>query len=303
VAFGTISFYGDSSARPYALHSNGNCIAPTQVSSDYSYMAAPAPSLSTPAPVSNCAIDGQNVYCQGYAGRVFIIPLTDGGWGAPVSVQSDAGVNATFPGFSLFTDGVRRLALGGGPQAKDMRFFTPDASNPATSTFETTSTGIAVGQSAVLDAEHIWASSDRGPPTIDLFSSDGGVVIGPRVAGGIYAIASPVLGKGSLGYVADLDGGLTVFSTSKDGGGGWSDGIGSGQVVAAPALDCLRDGADAGLGAKFGVLYVATMNGTVVAIVVDSPGLDPNAQWPKYQRDATNSGNASLGLPLNPGCP
>ena len=72
--------------------------------------------------------------------------------------------------------------------------------------------------------------------------------------------------------------------------------------MAQPALDVYRDGA----GNKvcptgtpttrppMGVLYVLTRSGAVAtlrAILVDSPGLDNTAPWPKYQRDNGNTGN------------
>jgi hypothetical protein len=50
-----------------------------------------------------------------------------------------------------------------------------------------------------------------------------------------------------------------------------------------------------------GSLYIATESGYLLSLIVDSPGLDDTAPWPKYQRDAFNSGRA--GSPLNPGCP
>ena len=40
-----------------------------------------------------------------------------------------------------------------------------------------------------------------------------------------------------------------------------------------------------------GVLYAATTSGKVFAVIVDSPGLDPAAPWPRYQHDARNTGN------------
>jgi hypothetical protein len=59
----------------------------------------------------------------------------------------------------------------------------------------------------------------------------------------------------------------------------------------SPTLDCQRDAGGAGVtGASTGALYFA--GGTkLYAFIVDSPGLDTNAPWPKYQRDARNTGN------------
>jgi hypothetical protein len=59
----------------------------------------------------------------------------------------------------------------------------------------------------------------------------------------------------------------------------------------SPTLDCQRDAGGAGVtGASTGTLYV--VGGTkLYSFIVDSPGLDINAPWPKYQRDARNTGN------------
>jgi len=62
-------------------------------------------------------------------------------------------------------------------------------------------------------------------------------------------------------------------------------------VDASPALDCRRDATGQGLTDKpLGTLYVGG-SARLFALVVDSPGLDPNAPWPKFQHDARNSGN------------
>ena len=66
-----------------------------------------------------------------------------------------------------------------------------------------------------------------------------------------------------------------------------------------PTLDCNRRRPGSGTG----ILYVATDTHSLAAIVVDSPGLDPNAPWPKYQRTAGNVGNTATSFALNPGCP
>lgn len=59
----------------------------------------------------------------------------------------------------------------------------------------------------------------------------------------------------------------------------------------SPTLDCRRDTGGGGItGATTGTLYfVGTTK--LYAFVVDSPGLAPNAPWPKFQHDARNTGN------------
>jgi len=55
-------------------------------------------------------------------------------------------------------------------------------------------------------------------------------------------------------------------------------------------MDCARDSGVAA-GSATGPLYVGTTGGSLYALVVDSPGLDSTAPWPKYQHDVRNTGN------------
>ncbi|OJH42310.1 hypothetical protein BON30_03640 [Cystobacter ferrugineus] len=67
-------------------------------------------------------------------------------------------------------------------------------------------------------------------------------------------------------------------------------------IEASMNLDCSR-AADGGVVAGMpGVLYAASQDGRVFAIVVDSPGLDSTAPWPKYQHDSRNTGNPDTPL-------
>lgn len=72
------------------------------------------------------------------------------------------------------------------------------------------------------------------------------------------------------------------------------------DAVGQPALDVVRDGAGTQQCSRgLGVLYVPTVTSgvaRVMAVLVDSPGLDPLAAWPKYQRDNRNSGFADSSL-------
>jgi hypothetical protein len=62
-------------------------------------------------------------------------------------------------------------------------------------------------------------------------------------------------------------------------------------IEASMNLDCSRT-ADGGVMPGLpGVLYAAGQDGKVFALIVDSPGLDPSAPWPKYQHDSRNTGN------------
>jgi hypothetical protein len=129
---------------------------------------------------------------------------------------------------------------------------------------------------------------------------DGGFV--GAGAGNLQA-AAPVLGNGGLLYAVGGGGVLTVRRQS-DLTEAWSGGLATASGVggvAQMALDVYRDANGAKVcplaaGRTLGMLYVLTKSGataTLHAIVVDSPGLDGTAPWPKYQRDNGNTGNAN----------
>jgi len=102
--------------------------------------------------------------------------------------------------------------------------------------------------------------------------------------------AAPVLGVGGLLYTVNADG--DVSSWTADGlVQRWTVELELSTNEASPTLDCLRDATGAQvMGSPVGVLYVPA--GTRLhAFIVDSPRLDLEAPWPKYQHDARNSGN------------
>ncbi len=107
---------------------------------------------------------------------------------------------------------------------------------------------------------------------------------------------APVLGSGGTLYTASASG----PSASLGEVSAWSvdtltmrwklsDSVGRAQ--ASPSLDCSRNADGIPAAAPHGVLYVPALNGQLYAFIVDSPGLDKNAPWPKYQHDARNTGN------------
>ncbi len=110
---------------------------------------------------------------------------------------------------------------------------------------------------------------------------------------------APVLGTKGLVYLQSDNRTLYVFDKTPMLQWAVPNVTGStGTVYASPALDCNRLQPSAG---RPGVLYLAA-GSQIAAVVVDSDKLDGTATWPKYQRDARNSGNLQGGN-LNPGCP
>jgi hypothetical protein len=109
----------------------------------------------------------------------------------------------------------------------------------------------------------------------------------PTDAGGLAT--SPVVAAGALIYTVSLDGQLqlrTLDLTLQ-----WAERISSnGAFRASPTIDCVRD-SGVPISAKTGVLYAASQGGALFAVIVDSPGLDATAPWPKYQHDIRNTGN------------
>ena len=58
-------------------------------------------------------------------------------------------------------------------------------------------------------------------------------------------------------------------------------------------LDCARDAAGALVPGRPGTLYaVGRKTGKLYAVIVDSPGLEGGAHWPRFQHDPRNSGAA-----------
>jgi hypothetical protein len=103
---------------------------------------------------------------------------------------------------------------------------------------------------------------------------------------------APVLGRNGRLYTLNTDGQLAAWTASA------LSQIWSVDLIldpstreSSPTLDCRRD--DTGnpvVGSSLGALYFVA-GSKLYSFIVDSPGLDPNAAWPKYQHDARNTGN------------
>lgn len=136
-----------------------------------------------------------------------------------------------------------------------------------------------------------WAGSDLNGGMLHRFgptAADGGAQLPAALA------TAPVIGASGLVYLAAANGEVQARSVG-DLALRWRLPLGEG-VTASPNLDVSRDGAGAKLCSKPGVLYVLSTAGNLYALLVDSPGLERTAPWPRYQHDPRNSGNADWSL-------
>ncbi|MFZ5439270.1 MAG: PQQ-binding-like beta-propeller repeat protein [Myxococcota bacterium] len=112
-------------------------------------------------------------------------------------------------------------------------------------------------------------------------------------------VASPVLTQNSAGqpdrlFLVSSSGRLGSLKLSSPTAMEWEANLpGLSQVSASLGFDCNRLASGTARSAT-GVVYVASGNGYLMSVIVDSPKLDTQAPWPKYQRDAFNSGNTFL---------
>ncbi|MFY0571042.1 PQQ-binding-like beta-propeller repeat protein [Archangium lansingense] len=160
---------------------------------------------------------------------------------------------------------------------------------------------LALGAGNVLFFGHEVATGSAPLTAIDLFAT------APRTSvpnAGSFP-GAPVLGAGGALYTASATGlaaGIGEVSAWNPGNLAlrWKLSDSVGRAQASPSLDCARQADGTPVAQSKGLLYVPALDGRLYALVVDSPGLDKNAPWPKYQRDARNTGNP--GNPLT-NCP
>jgi hypothetical protein len=75
----------------------------------------------------------------------------------------------------------------------------------------------------------------------------------------------------------------------------WTEGLDATTFESSPTIDCFRDGGTP-TQSSTGVLYAGSTAGNLFAVIVDDPGLDTTAPWPKYQHDIRNTGNPGTSL-------
>jgi hypothetical protein len=115
------------------------------------------------------------------------------------------------------------------------------------------------------------------------------------IKGGFPSLSStPVLGGDGTLYTLSLSGGTGALMarSATDFSPRWSLDQVRGTNGNELSLDCARDAAGVQIPDRPGVLYVPSYyDRRLYAVVVDSPGPDASAAWPKFQHDARNTGN------------
>ena len=114
----------------------------------------------------------------------------------------------------------------------------------------------------------------------------------PQKAFGAEVLAgTPVIGRNDRLYTLSRTGKVAAWTASSL-MSQWDLSLGQNLTRnVSPTLDCQRDaGGNAATGSSLGTLYVPGET-RLYAFIVDSPGLDTNAPWPKHQRDVRNTGN------------
>ncbi|MCA2981253.1 MAG: hypothetical protein INH37_23510 [Myxococcaceae bacterium] len=200
----------------------------------------------------------------------------------------------------LFFTGTGRV--GGGGVVGNGNVYTVSASTTLMNGMASDSVAAAnSGTPAAGSGFFLWGTSGE---TVVRVSYMNGAYGAPSAATLAQAVSTqgttPVLGAGRRAYVIGEAGRLFALDSASL-ASDWSASLGVDvSAVAQMALDVYRDGAGSKVcpptRAPLGMLYVLTRSGATArlhAIVVDSPGLDATAPWPKYQRDNGNTGNAN----------
>ncbi|MEW6430300.1 MAG: hypothetical protein AB1730_02225 [Myxococcota bacterium] len=263
--------------------------------------ASGVPGMSFPG---NVITDGTAVWYPADTGAV---QRTDT---SLMTVSNLTGIAAgTIYGMALFGSKF----AGGGGGAGVGRIFVANATDGSNVTGDNPLrhvSGVAVGR--VSGSDVLFAVTQEAMPTsgsgllkrFDATGTNPTAVTWPSgftfnfPASSIPGGTTPVLGANGFVYAVANNGNVAAVDQSSM-AVRWTrtlSGLSSpGQVLASATLDCNRDKP----ASATGVYYFATTGGWLVAYIVDSPGLDTTAPWPKYQHDARNTGN----LAVSKGCP
>lgn len=229
-------------------------------------------------------------------GRLTKRPLTTSGFGMAAQFPPASLGSGVVNGLALLSGGTQVAGGGGGPGVGALFSFAI-----ATGSGTTVVAATPVTAPVVTHAGDLIAGFRVGSALEVRRYTSGGMQVGTGLSTSASfpvanpGVSSPLLGADDgLFFVANS--GYVVAARQSTLGlryqGLAASSLNLGVVSASPTLDCNRDHP----GSSTGILYFATENGHVVSLIVDSRGLDATAQWPKYQHDVRNTGNA--GTPL-----
>ncbi len=268
------------------------------------YLDAPAVGTNDITSAANVVFANGNVYFPTVGGAVRYYayntggtwPSTTPGAGNVYNLTGAPPPSATISGLA-FQSGTSALYASG---SSDSSFDGLYRVLTGSSTIARASTNSNVGMPTVRNAtEAVVATAANSLHTVTTY----GVAMPAGSATGDFVSSAPVIGAGGLTYTVSRLGNLSVSNAPTNRLWQAQPFSAAATVYASPTLDCVRNPTGTFVsGARVGVLYAVATDGRVAAVIVDSAKLDTGAPWPKYQRDAANSGNASLGLPLNDGC-
>jgi len=211
-----------------------------------------------------------------------------GGWARSLEITTTGLAPHGSPDVLLSPDGtVRGLVMSSvgvaawvrGATATGDFLFHRNLMTSRTVTSEVRARGIASSR------ESLWVASGSQVLQLDLaLASQGEVALSEP------AYDAPVLGAGGALYIPVSSAVSGAIQAHHPGGlETWTYELGA-RITGAPTLDCSRGEVDSvGLPGRPGVLYVGTADGRLVALVVDSPGIDASAPWPKWGHDPRNS--------------
>ncbi len=286
-----VGVVGDATTRQLIGVRPGTNCAPLIIS-------AVVPQAASAVFPGNVVVDGQSLWYPATGGVVKRFTRMGTVFGGPTDITG-LGSGTVF-GLSLFSGGTK-LAGGRGTAGGGRLFVRNSDGSGSTTGYEMMGDvgGVAVGSGSSLFAiTEDGAGSETG--TLRKFDATGTSVASvtlpasvtfPFPEGTVPGATTPVLGSGGLIYATANNGNL-IAADQQNLAVKWFKALPTavtGAVVASPTLDCNRTGS-----ASTGIYYFATTTGWLVAYIVDSPGLDATATWPKYQHDARNTGNTGV---------
>ncbi len=244
------------------------------------------PSVPPTAFPANVVVAGSVVHYPSGSGRIQSWQVGSTSLGPEIIVGA-----GTVYGVSLVDGGANIAGGGGGAGVGRLFVVARDGGTVSGLNNSTHVSGVAVGATSLFAV--VQDNNESG--VLARFDLSGNVTGDagygyPFPTGRIPGATTPVLGWGERVYQVSSEGHVLSASQQTLVSDWRSPSPMLGEVVASPTLDCNRERS----GTSTGVLYFGTTQGWLVAYVVDSPGLDPTAQWAKYQHDARNTGNVSV---------